>query len=110
MAYAPYRNGQHPASRKNLLLDNDEELNILGGKTNLVATPASTSPNAATSTRKVPPRNYPRSPAMVQLPPTNHLDSVHPSLVQYIAQSPMMFSANLADQVMVCWLFRQMFY
>lgn len=106
MAYAPYRNGQHPASlasRKNLLSDNDEELRILGGKTNLVATPASSSSNTVSnSTRKPSQPDYPSSPALVQLPPTNHLDSVHPSLVQYIAQSPMMFSANLADQSMVC--------
>lgn len=111
MAYAPYRNGQHPASlatRKNLLLENDEELNILGGKTNLIATPVTTPPNTAASSRKVPPRDYPRSPAMVQLPPTNHLDSVHPSLVQYIAQSPMMLSANLADQVMHGNLYTQL--
>ncbi|GJJ12435.1 hypothetical protein Clacol_006677 [Clathrus columnatus] len=96
MAYAPYRNGQHPASmvsRKTLPPDNDEELHILGGRTNLIAEPVSSN-TASSSNSRLPQLDYPSSPAMVQLPPTNHLDSVHPSLVQYIAQSPTMLSGN----------------
>ncbi|KAF8575545.1 hypothetical protein K439DRAFT_1419688 [Ramaria rubella] len=97
VAYAPYRNGQHPASlasRKHLAMDHDDdELKILGGKTNVVASLPQTTPSPPLSnsavTQKHPELSYPGSPGMVlQLPPTNHLDSVHPSLVQYLAQSP----------------------
>lgn len=93
-AYAPYRNGQHPASlasKKNLSVDHDDdELKILGGKTNVVAVSTqATLPLPPSGSQKTSGIHYPGSPAMLmQLPPTNHLDSVHPSLVQYLAQSP----------------------
>ncbi|KAF8509510.1 hypothetical protein BU17DRAFT_98829 [Hysterangium stoloniferum] len=102
-AYAPYRNGQHPASlasKRHLPVEHDdEELSILGGKTNLVASPPQSVPlsqSAGTATHKYE-LVYPTSPGMVlQLPPTNHLDSVHPSLVQYLAQSPLPRPSSIA--------------
>lgn len=93
-AYAPYYNGQHPASLASKRVPpvdhDDDELKILGGKTNVVAAPPQTSFSVPVClTPKTSGLTYPGSPAMLmQLPPTNHLDSVHPSLVQYLAQSP----------------------
>ena len=84
----------------------DDELKILGGKTNVVAAPSQpTLPSPSSGSQKAPVINYPGSPAMLmQLPPTNHLDSVHPSLVQYLAQSPTprVHSVPPLEQSMVC--------
>ncbi|KAF8514037.1 fungal-specific transcription factor domain-containing protein [Gautieria morchelliformis] len=107
-AYAPYHNGQHPASlasKKHLPMDrDDDELKILGGKTNVVTAPSQPSlPSPPGRMQKTAELAYPGSPAMVmQLPPTNHLDSVHPSLVQYLAQSPppRVNSISLTEQPM----------
>ena len=88
IAYAPYRNGQHPASlavRKHFppAENDDEELSILGGKTNIVAAPAPSTVLPTSSVNKYE-LAYPASPAMVmQLPPTNHLDSVHPAQLHF---------------------------
>ena len=110
-AYAPYHDGQHPASlaskRVPLVDHDDDELKILGGKTNVIAAPPQASlPSLSTGSQKSSAINYPGSPAMVmQLPPTNHLDSVHPSLVQYLAQSPTPrgYSVPPSEQPMVCF-------
>ncbi|KAF8575442.1 hypothetical protein K439DRAFT_744539 [Ramaria rubella] len=88
-AYAPYRQGLL-ASALDFVSDNeDEELKTLGGKTNI-------------SHLKVPPRpprvtqlsyeetsgRRTRSPSLpLAMPPTDHLENVHPLLLQYVAQS-----------------------
>ncbi|KIJ25665.1 hypothetical protein M422DRAFT_38534 [Sphaerobolus stellatus SS14] len=101
VAYAPYRNGQHPASlaakKVSPMEHDDEELSILGGKTNIVAAPAPSTPPPPPGSMKYE-LAYPGSPGMVmQLPPTSHLDSVHPSLVQYLAQSPLPRAASIPN-------------
>ena len=92
-AYAPYRHGLHPASlaARNTVDNDDEELKILVGKTNIVSAQLQASsliPSSSLGTQSYSDHYRGSSGSPLQTPPMNHLDSVHPSLMQYIAETP----------------------
>lgn len=88
-AYAPHHQG-HPSLtpyRESSQGDDDEdkELKTLGGKTNIAQLPQAVRPQRSLLNGTIYQDAYPKSP--MPIPLNDHLDNMHPLLLEYVAQS-----------------------